>query len=218
MNFDEQEALQGNFFGHQLEMQNNLFSHQNTQNFLRTTNDFELHNNTLMNQYNLQALNAGSKETIAQTRADAVIKAAEIGARGSVEAAALKATSSAANVMTSGLFGLASAGIGVGSSLLSGGLNYLYAKSLINEQATAQRTNFDYMTNKSESAFTSAGLPSWLAFTGGRGMQAFPNQSTNMGGQNFFSSALPGNTSSLAWTGSQSQLALGVGSMPSTTD
>lgn len=160
----------------------------------------------------------GQAQTASSTiSGNAQTTAANLSANARVQSAALTAAGSAKNVMTSGLFGIGSAGLSLGAGLITGGLNYLYAKNLISAQAEAQRTNFDYQTGKAETAFQSSGLPSWLAFTGGRGAGAFPSQSQNMGGQNFFSSALPGNTSNLAWTGSQSQLALGVGSVPDTS-
>lgn len=120
------------------------------------------------------------------------------------------ATTIAGNFKNTGL----SAGLGLASGLIQTGVNYLSAKSLLSQQAELQRQNFDYMTNKAENAYTSSGLPSWLAFSGGAGAQAFPHQSQAVNGSNFFTSSLPGNTSQLAWTGSQSQLALGVGNIP----
>lgn len=234
--FDENLQFQNYQFGYNSQLEQLKQQFQTFQNDLNTANAYNLAGINAANQYNLANLNnqflssqaseknitslnvanvnAGAALSSAEASANAKIQSAQIGAQGLVEATALKTTQSAANVATQGAFGLASAGIGVASGLISGGLNYLYAKNLINQQAAAQRTNFDYMTNKAENAFTSQGLPSWLAFTGGAGAGMLPKTSQSLGGQNFFTSALPGNTSQLAWTGSQSQLALGVGSVP----
>jgi len=193
-------------FEEQAQLQGNLFHFQDFQNAAQRELQAHTVNINSINSNNIANNKNTSMENMTKTTADATVQLATI-----------KALQSGANVATSGLFGLGGIAAGLGTSLISGGFNYLYAKNLIQTQAEAQRSNFDYMTGKSEQAFTSAGLPSWLAFTGGRGASAFPTQSQGMGGQNFFTSALPGNTSNLAWTGSQSQLALGVGDMPSTS-
>lgn len=100
-----------------------------------------------------------------------------------------------------------------GGSLISGGLNYLYAKNLMGEQASLQRENFDYTTGKATAALTSAGLPSWLAFMPGA-TGAMAKQATPISGSNTYASALPGNQTQLLWTGSSSQLAFGAGDVP----
>lgn len=105
--------------------------------------------------------------------------------------------------------------VNLGGNLLSSGVNYLMTSSLINQQAQLQRQNFDYMTGKAEDAYTQAGLPDWLAFGGNASL--FPKQVQQISGTNSFASAIPGNSSSLIWTGSSSQLALGTGAIPSAT-
>lgn len=103
-------------------------------------------------------------------------------------------------------------GMQMGSNLISNAMGFAQNAQL----ASLQRTNFDYMTGKASDAYTSAGLPSWLAFSGGSGglANAFPKQSQVLTGSNTFSSQLPGNTASQPWTGSSSQIALGVGAIP----
>lgn len=236
--FEENLQFQNAQFGYNSQLEQLKQQFQTFQTDLNTANQYNLGAINSANQYNLALLNNEHTSSLASAKnstalnianinggaststglaaSQAKITAAEVGAKGLVEATALKATQSAANVATQGAFGLASAGLGVATGLISGGLNYLYANKLIQTQAEVQRTNFDYMTGKAEQAFTSQGLPSWLAFTGGAGAGMLPKTSQSLGGQNFFSSALPGNTSNLAWTGSQSQLALGVGSVPDT--
>lgn len=104
------------------------------------------------------------------------------------------------------------AALNFGSGLISAGLNYAMTSSLLSKQAELQRENFDYTTNKASTAYQQAGLPSWLAYGGSS--NSFAHQSQSLGGANSFTSALPGNTSNIVWTGSSSQTALGVGELP----
>lgn len=102
----------------------------------------------------------------------------------------------------------------LGGNLINTGINYLTTSALMNQQASLQRQNFDYTTGKAADALTQAGLPSWLAYTSGGGSNALPRQSQTISGNNLYTSSIPGNQSSLIWTGSSSQLAFGAGDIP----
>lgn len=111
--------------------------------------------------------------------------------------------------------GAVSSAFNLTGNLISSGINYLATSALLNQQASLQRENFDYTTSKAANAYTDAGLPSWLAYGGGSGMNAFPRQTQTLSGNNLYTSSLPGNQSSMIWTGSSSQMAFGSGDLPS---
>lgn len=109
--------------------------------------------------------------------------------------------------------GFGQSALQMGSSLLGGVANGITSSLLMNQQASLQRQNFDYMTGKAQDAYTQAGLPSWLAFSPSS-MSMLPRSSQVVSGNNFFNSQLPGNPTATPWTGSDSQVTFGVGNIP----
>lgn len=104
-------------------------------------------------------------------------------------------------------------GISGGLGLLGTIGNIAGSAILNNQSASLQRQNFDYMTGKMQQSFESAGLPSWLAFSPGSA-NLFPRSTQIVNGSNTFSSQLPGNPMATPWTGSDSQITMGVGNIP----
>lgn len=124
---------------------------------------------------------------------------------------AMQSTAFSNNLKTNAI----GAGVNMGGGLLSQGLGYAMTSSLLNQQASLQRENFDYTTGKAAAAYQDAGLPSWLAYGGSGGASALPHQTQQISGNNVFTSSIPGNSNALIWSGSSSQLAIGTGAVPS---
>lgn len=115
---------------------------------------------------------------------------------------------------TNNIAKFAGSALNFGGGLISAGLQF----AANNQAASLQRQNFDYMTTKASDAYSQAGLPSWLAFqnTGSSQMMmnSLPRTAQVFSGSNMMQSSLPGNPMSQAWTGSESQSALGMGNVP----
>lgn len=84
--------------------------------------------------------------------------------------------------------GLASGGANLISSLGTAGIQYAAGKSL---QSSEQTYNQNVMS-RAESAYTSVGLPKFLAYSGNSGAAHLPGQQFQVRGGNFYSSGLVG--------------------------
>lgn len=90
---------------------------------------------------------------------------------------------------------------------------FKFMENLQNNQAGLQRQNFDYLSNQISQSYAKEGLPTWLAYTGGPGVN-FQHQSTPINGNNFMVASIPGNVQNDTWTNSFSQNLLGAGDIP----
>lgn len=113
-------------------------------------------------------------------------------------------------------FGAGSAGLGAITNIIDtfGGQaqQHQYTQQDISQtyQLQGKQNQADY--ERAANSYGSYGLPSWLAFSPGA-LNLFPRVSQSTGGQNYISSAIPGNPTSV-YSGRPSQAATGFYKVP----
>lgn len=99
-------------------------------------------------------------------------------------------------------------------NVASTGINQSTALSGQRNMLTMQNNNYDFIREQQklrEDKFKEAGLPGYLAYTGGANLM--PKQSQMAGGNMIYTSRLPGNPKSVPYTGAPLQGQLGWGSI-----
>lgn len=217
--FGQQRFMQDQFLNHQMDLQNNQLSSAETISANNLESQRELQQNALDFQLTARNDTFGFQADMAnnmfghqqqmqqnQFQQQSDLQLNQFGQQDKLIQSQFKN-----NLAT----GAISSAFNLTGNLISSGINYLTTSALLNQQASLQRQNFDYTTNKAADAYTAAGLPSWLAYSGGSGMSQLPRQTQSISGNNLYTSSLPGNQSSVIWTGSSSQMAFGTGDIPS---